>query len=290
MINGNTKLLCLLGSPVEHSFSPIMHNDSLERMNLNAQYMAFNIKTELLSESLKGLKALGFIGANITIPHKVNVMKYLDFIDEKAKMIGAVNTIVNVNDRLFGYNTDVVGFIESFKLRNINLYNKKICVFGAGGAAKAIIVGLLFEKVEHIDIFSRKRFQFNDIFDEISIDLFKDTKLKFLVYDEFDSGYLYDIVINTTPVGMYPNVDELIIDVKSVGYKDTVFYDLIYNPLETKFLKEARKSNRLGINGLDMLILQGIYSLKHWFPNVDVENKIQRDTVMNTLKKNNIIL
>lgn len=287
MITSKTKLLCLLGSPVEHSFSPIMHNDSLKNINLDACYFAFDVKSDNLDDALRGLKAINFIGANVTIPHKVNVMKYLDFIDEKAKIIGAVNTIVNVNNKLYGYNTDIDGFIESLKVRNISLKNKTVAVLGTGGAAKGIIIGLLLEKVKHADIFSRDILKSNLIVDNITL---SHENLSAKVYSDFDKSYPYDIIINTTPVGMYPNVEDSIIDVKNIGHENTVFYDLIYNPLETRFLKDAKDSGRDTINGLDMLILQGIQSFKYWFPDTDLKDKVTRNTVIKTLKENSIII
>lgn len=284
MINGKTKLMCLIGSPISHSFSPIMHNDSLEKCNINAKYLAFDVDNSNLENAINGLKAFNFIGANVTIPNKIEVMKHLDAIDEKAMKIGAVNTIVNVNNKLIGYNTDIDGFINSFKARNIELLNKSVAIFGAGGAAKGVVVGLLSEKVSNIDVFSRN-------LDKVKtfVDGFNDIKVFAGTYDKFDEKTSYDIIVNTTPIGTHPNIDDSIMDTSNIGGANTIFYDLIYNPTETKFLRDARLSGRRTINGVDMLILQGIKSFQHWFPNVDIEDKVTLNSVNGLLKENNII-
>ncbi len=281
MIDGKTKLICLLGSPVGHSFSPKMHNNTLEKVNINARYLAFDVSKESLSSAINGLKAIDFIGSNVTIPHKTEVMKHLDHIDDRAKLIGAVNTVVNRDGNLYGYNTDIDGFIESFNLRDIKLQNKKVAVFGTGGSAKAVLVGLLYEKIDHIDVFSRELLKSKQLINDIS---YCSELLNPKTYSDLDETYPYDIIINTTPVGMHPNVDACVIDASNFGHKDTVFYDLVFNPLETRFLREARLSGRQTINGLDMLILQGLYSFKHWFPEADMSD-ITRDSVLECLGK-----
>lgn len=282
MINGKTKLLCLLGSPVEHSFSPAMHNASFQKNNINAKYMAFDIESKNLKAAVDGLKAMNFIGGNVTIPHKIEIINYLDIVDEKVKMIGACNTIVNRDGKLYGYNTDVDGFLESFKGFSYHLKNKKIAVLGTGGASKAIICGLLFENASQIDVFSRSQSQAVKI-----CDFFERNELIPKTYDEIDNNFSYDVVINTTPVGMHPYEGKSVINVESVGHDETIFYDLIYNPLETEFLKQARLSGRRTINGLDMLIYQGIFALNYWY-----DNKViswNREDVVNVLQENGII-
>lgn len=286
MINGKTKLLCLLGSPVEHTFSPAMHNASFLKMNINAAYMAFDIKTPEIKQTLDGLKAIGFMGANVTIPHKINVMPYLDHIDEKAQLIGAVNTIVNKDKSLYGYNTDVDGFVESFKTQNITLKNKRVAVLGTGGASKAVVVGLLFEKVSNIDVFSRDIVKGKQFIKNLN---YCENKLSPKIYSEIGDGSTYDIIINSTPLGMHPHEGISVVDTSILGHEQTIFYDLIYNPLETEFLKKARETKRKTINGLDMLIFQGIYALKHWYPDIDVDSIWTKEDVITVLKENAII-
>ena len=282
MINGKTRLLCLLGSPVEHSFSPMMHNASFQKIDINASYMAFDVETESLKQAVEGLRAFNFIGANVTIPHKVNVMQYIDELDPKAALIGAVNTIVNNDNKLIGYNTDVDGFTESFKQFQYELKNKKVAVLGTGGASKAVVVGCMYENVEEIHLFSRT-------FDKAKslAESFKDNRVIPKSYDELSKDYGYDVIVNTTPLGMHPNEGATVIDSANYGHSETLFYDLIYNPTETEFLKQARLSGRQTINGLDMLIYQGIYALRHWF---DYDHSLWTgDNVIEVLEAGNFI-
>jgi len=283
MINGKTRLLCLLGSPVEHSFSPTMHNASFQKLNINAKYLAFDVHPNTLKQAVEGLRALQFMGANVTIPHKVNVMQYVDVLDPKAAMIGACNTLVHKNDKVYGYNTDVSGFIESFKHIKFNFKNKKIAILGTGGAAKAVLVGFLCEGVESVHLFSRTLQKAQELSDSIK----EYDNIIPMTYDTLACDYPYDVVVNTTPLGMHPKEGETVVNPTEIGYKDTVFYDLIYNPEETEFLKLARLSNRRTINGLDMLIYQGLDALKLW---LEFDNeKWTREDVLKVLKDSNII-
>ncbi|MCH4888795.1 shikimate dehydrogenase [Acidaminobacter sp. JC074] len=281
MINGKTKTVCLLGSPVEHSFSPMMHNASFQKLGINAKYLAFDVHPSSIEQAVEGVRAFGFLGCNVTIPHKEAVMQHLDEIDPKAERIGAVNTVVNENGRLKGYNTDVDGFIESFKTFHYDFKNKKIAVLGTGGASKAVVVGLLYQGVGEIHIFSRSYDKSSSFCDRI------DNSLKAMTYDQLDETFPYDVVVNTTPVGMHPNEGKSVIHVENLGHKETIFYDLIYNPLETEFLRQGRESGRRTLNGLDMLIYQGIYALRYW---VDFDHsKWTRDDVIEVLKASHII-
>lgn len=282
MINGKTKLVCLLGSPVEHSFSPMMHNASFHKLNINAKYMAFDVETISLKQAVEGLKALDFAGANVTRPHKVNVMQHIDVIDPKAELIGACNTLVSKDGLIHGFNTDVEGFIESFRSFQYDFKNKKIAVLGTGGASKAILVGFLYEEVGEIHVFSRTKDK-----SEALAKTLNNPCVTGMSYDELDASYPYDVIVNTTPIGMYPNVDQTIIESDMYGHDDTIFYDLIYNPIETEFLRKARLSGKKTINGLDMLVYQGIYALRHWF-DFD-ESKWTKDDVMAVLMANGII-
>lgn len=286
MIDGKTKLLCLLGSPVEHTFSPAMHNASFKKLNINAAYMAFDVQTSQLKQTLEGLKCMQFTGANITIPHKVDVMPFLDHVDKKAQLIGAVNTVVNINDQLHGYNTDVDGFLESFRTNHIELAGKRIAVLGTGGAAKAVVVGLLFENVSSVDVFSRNLSKGTEFISGIH---YEERKLTSKTYDQIYLDSQYDVVVNTTPLGMHPHEGESVVDVSVIGHEETVFYDLIYNPLETAFLMNAKKTKRKTINGLEMLIFQGIYALKLWFPEIDIDTHWTKNDVLSVLQEKGII-
>lgn len=282
MINGKTQLVCLLGSPVEHSFSPMMHNASFQKLDINASYMAFDVKKASLKQAVEGLRNLRFVGGNVTIPHKVDIMQYLDEIDPKAALIGACNTIVLKDDRLCGYNTDVDGFIESFKSLNFDFRKKRIAVLGTGGASKAVVVGFLYENVEEIHLFSRQEEKSKTLASSFGSD-----KVVGRSYESLEKNYPYDVIVNTTPVGMHPHEGVSVIDASLYGHDQTIFYDLIYNPTETEFLRQARLSGKPTMNGLDMLIYQGIYALRYWF---DFDSSLwTKDDVMDVLKTRRII-
>jgi shikimate dehydrogenase len=286
MINGMTKLLCLLGQPVEHSFSPAMHNAAFQKLKINSCYMAFDVDKNNLESMINGLKVMNFVGCNVTSPHKLNVIPFLDHIDDKAKAIGAINTIVNVNGRLIGYNTDVLGFIEPFHNLSYPLQSKKIAILGTGGAAMAAIVGFINEKVSLIDIFSRNKVKSEAFIADIKSG---NTQLVGLSYDDLASNQQYDVVVNCTPLGMHPNEHKMAIEPKMLGNESTIFYDMIYNPAKTLFLEEAEKLSAKIINGLDMLVYQGIYALKLWYPEIDIDTNWTKEDVIKVLKDQNII-
>lgn len=274
------KLFGLIGHPVQHSISPKMHNHAFDKLKVDGHYMAFDLMKDQLEVGLNSLKVLGFSGFNVTIPYKQAIMKYLDWIDPKAEAIGAVNTVVCVNKQWMGYNTDVDGFLMSLKRQNVKLEDKKVCVLGHGGAAKAVVYGLLENHIGSLDIFSRNPNHVDVWFKNI-LNLHDHVDIK--NYEDYLSENNYDLIINTTPVGMAPNIDQSIIDGSLAGHENTVFYDLIYKPSETLFLKQAKSSGRKIINGLDMLIYQGILALEIWLPDHDIKNKWTRDDVIKIL-------
>lgn len=282
MINGKTKLLCLLGSPVAHSFSPAMHNAAFKKLGINASYMAFDIPSESIEATLKTLKEVNFVGANFTSPHKNAVIPFLDKIDPLALKIGAVNTVNYIEGKLIGYNTDVLGFVEALKIRDIQLEKKKIAILGTGGAAQAASVGLLNEQVESIHIFSRSLEKSRGLLNQL-----ESPNVFAVTYDDTMDFKSFDIIVNATPIGMHPYEDKTPISVKDFGHESSVYYDLIYNPPETIFLQEAKELNRVTINGLDMLIFQGIYALRYWYDFDD--NQWTRDDVLAILKANGVV-
>lgn len=274
------KLFGLIGHPVQHSISPKMHNHAFDKLEVNGHYMAFDLREDQVEAGFKSLKVLGFSGFNVTIPHKQSIMKYLDKIDPKAEAIGAVNTVACVNNQWMGYNTDVDGFLMSLHRHDVKLEGKKVCVLGHGGAAKAVVYGLLENHIGSLDIFSRNPYCVDEWFKKL---LIKYNHVSIKSYEDYSNLNNYDLIINTTPVGMAPNIDQTIIDGSVAGHENTVFYDLIYKPSETLFLKQAKRSGRKIINGLDMLIYQGILALEIWLPESDVENKWTRDEVLKIL-------
>jgi len=266
IVTGRTKIAGLLGNPVEHSVSPQLHNTISMRMGHDIIYVPFKVEKEDLEKAVDGLRAINVIGFNVTIPYKSKIIKYLDEVSDEAMLIGAVNTVKNENGRLLGYNTDAEGFRRSF-IGEVGhgFTNKKVAVIGAGGAARAIAMKVALDGAEHIDIVNRTVTKAL----ELSAFITKKTgvpvrALSMSETEEKNILWQNEIIINTTSLGMYPDTDGCPIDDFSCIRKNHIFYDIIYNPLKTKLLEEAEKQGCKVINGLGMLIYQGIYAYEIW--------------------------
>ncbi|ACV25155.1 shikimate dehydrogenase [Methanocaldococcus fervens] len=282
MIDAKTKVIGLIGHPVEHSFSPIMHNAAFKDKGLNYVYVAFDVLPENLKYVIDGAKALGIVGFNVTIPHKIEIMKYLDEIDRDAQLIGAVNTIKIENGKAIGYNTDGIGARKALEEEIGEVKGKNIVIYGAGGAARAVAFDLA--KDNNIIIANRTVEKAEKLAREIA------EKLNKKFGEEIKFGGLnvdlddIDVVINATPIGMYPNVDvEPIVKADKLR-EDMVVMDLIYNPLETVLLKEAKKANAKAINGLGMLIYQGAVAFKIW-TGVEPNIEVMKNAIIDKIKK-----
>ncbi len=256
-ITSQTKLYGVIGDPISHSLSPVFHNYFLSQRNINGIYIPLKISSNNLASKLKLLKN-NFSGFNLTIPHKENIMKYLDEIDDLAMEYGAVNTVKVVDNKLIGYNTDGVGFVKSLEYMNVNLKGKDVLLLGAGGAAKVIALeviklgGNLTIANRDIERALQVKNQITKLYD-VSINLVK--------LAELNSSF--HVIINSTPIGMYPHINECPISSNLLEGTELV-YDLIYNPYETKLLQLASKLGAKTINGLPMLIYQGLKSLEIW--------------------------
>lgn len=231
----------LVGKKLSHSYSPELHKIIMEDMNVNGRYSLIECE-KIDDETIEFLKE-NFDGFNITIPYKESFFKYLDYLDEKAEKIGAINTILIRDNKLYGYNTDYEGV--RVMLRDIELKNKICYVLGSGGGAKGVI-SFLQDSGAKIFVVSRSKKVFKDI--------------KTISYSEIKKG---DIVINTTPLGMYPDVDSVAIN-QNILINFKVAVDIVYNPRETKFLKIAKQMGLKTYGGIDMLIAQAIYSEIIW--------------------------
>lgn len=251
-INGHTKQLAIIGDPVEHSFSPQMHNYISERMGNNYVYTALEVKPEHLGDAVRGFRAMNFAGMNITAPHKFEVMQYMDEISEQARLFGSVNTCVNRGGRLYGYNTDAHGFYKSLLREGIAVKGKDILIVGAGGATQPVAVLFALEGAKSITIMNRTL----------------ENAQRMAAYVQKTVGYTvsvqpalprYDLMINTTSVGMSPNVAGCPLADFSFVDENTAAADMIYNPEETVFLRRAREHGAWKtVNGLGMLIYQGM--------------------------------
>lgn len=263
MISSKTKLICLMGHPVGHSKSPIMHNKELEKIDCDAVYTAVDIDPMNLKDAVSGFKAMGFLGANVTIPHKQSVMEYVDGLTDEAKNIGAVNTLYFEDGKLIGDNTDGRGFIISLmKDGGFDPKGKKVLILGAGGASKAVATKLCFEGIKELGISEIDEKRGKDLFEHIE-SLNQKLDISLLERKDLNSfASSADLIINCTPVGM-KETDPLIVNEESFNKNQFVF-DLIYNPEKTKLLKTAENRGAKVLNGLGMLVYQGALSFEKW--------------------------
>lgn len=259
------KLVCLIGDPVEHSISPVIHNEVFKKLGLNYVYLAFRVAGNELEHAVRGLKALGAVGFNVTLPHKVAIIKYLDELSPEAKSIGSVNTVVNSGGKLVGYNTDVVGVTNTFKSLGVNLHGASVVVLGAGGASRAVLHALASNGSSRIYVINRTLEKAVELANEFSIKFprteFRPMSLTLSNLQTALEGS--QILINTTSVGMYPKVDESLIPSELLRNDLTVF-DVVYNPVETRLLRDAKSRGAKTIDGVHMLVHQAVASFRLW--------------------------
>ena len=276
MITGSTNIAGLIGHPVEHSFSPPMHNAAFNALNMDWTYVAFDVEPSNLKSAIDGARSLNIKGLNVTIPHKIEVMKYLDEIDEVARLIGAVNTIDFRNMK--GYNTDGIGAVKAIE-EVTSIKNKNVVVAGAGGASRAISFYIAKYGAESITILNRNVDKASNLAKDIN--LIDDVKPDSISQIN-DYVREADILIDTTPVGMHPNVDADAIVGAEDMHEDLVVFDAVYNPNETALIKQAIKANAKPVYGIKMLLYQGAESFKIWTgqnPPVDVMEEALRKTL-----------
>lgn len=273
-ITGKTVLTGLLGSPVRHSISPLMHNEAFARLELDYAYLCFDIDTTTLPAAVEGLKTLGVRGFNLTMPNKNLMCSLCDKLSPEAEIAGAVNTVVNDNGVLTGHTTDGVGYMRAAKDAGYDLVGKKMTLLGAGGAATAILVQAAFDGLREISVFNNRSQSYVRA-EKIIEKLNERTSCKVKLYDYEDESIFKreiaqsDILVNGTSVGMAPNVDACIVkdelfQDRSVFRPELIVSDVIYNPQETKLLRKAREAGLRTFNGMYMLLYQGAESFKIW--------------------------
>ncbi|MFC4599296.1 shikimate dehydrogenase [Cohnella hongkongensis] len=260
-MDSHTQLFGVIGDPIRHSKSPVMLNRAFREAGVNGAYAAFHVAPERLEQAIAGVRGLGFRGLNVTIPHKIEVMKLLDEISEGAQAAGAVNTIVNDNGRLIGYNTDGIGYVRSLKEEaEPDLSGKTIVVLGAGGAARGILWALAQEKPAAVVVANRTEARAV----ELAAAFPEKSGIAAVPWDRLPEAVAEaDVVVNTTSVGMSPNVGELPIDPAWLK-PGAVASDLIYNPLKTAFLSRSEERGCRIHGGLGMFIYQGAYAFEYW--------------------------
>ncbi|ODS30880.1 MAG: hypothetical protein SCARUB_04009 [Candidatus Scalindua rubra] len=272
-INKETKLYGIIGNPISHSISPIIHNSSFIEKGLNSVYVPMKVLN--IGAFIKKIRKIDIQGLSVTIPHKESILPYLDDIDHTAKKIGAVNTIVKQNGRFIGYNTDcmaaVMGLEHGLKKTKDTLNNKKVSIIGAGGAARAIAFGLK-EKGCDITIYNRTL--------ERAKKLSNDVKCKFERFEEI-CELNSDILINSTSIGMFPEVDRAPVP-KNVLREGMIVFDVVYNPIETRLLQDAKERGCHTVNGLTMFINQAAEQFRLW-TNIDPPVELMKNVAMDML-------
>ena len=269
MAEGKLKTYCIIGDPVSHSLSPAMHNAAFKHLNLNCMYIAFRVQPHELRESIYSLRAIGISGFNVTMPHKVAIVRYMDILDVGAERAGAVNTIIMDDGKFHAYNTDIEGFITPLNKRRVKFNGLKILILGSGGACRAIVSALSTEgEISSLSIASRNKMQSEQISglcNKIGLEH------KIIPYDIVqDVAKSSDLIINSTSIGM--NNEPSIIHGKNIR-EDSIVYDIVYKPIETALIKAAKEAGAQVIYGYEMLLEQACSSFKIWTklsPPIDV--------------------
>lgn len=266
-INGKTKIIGVIGKNIKNSLSPLFHNQIILKYSLNFCYLPFQVAETDLGKAIQGIKALNIRGVNITFPYKEKAIEFLDKVEKSARRIGAVNTIVNNKGFLTGYNTDVIGFKKSLQEDGeFVIKEKKAVILGAGGAARAVVYALLEEKIEEICIFNRTLEKAKKIKQNLS-SFFPKSRISVFplegedLKDKIEKAHL---LVNATSLGMPPRVDITPLPDEKLFHPNLLVYDLIYHPARTLFLRQAERAGAKIINGLPMLVYQGIESFYLW--------------------------
>jgi len=265
IISAKTRLCGIIGDPIEHSLSPIMHNAAFKKIGVDYLYVPFTVEGKELGRAIEGMRALNIRGLNVTIPHKVAVIPFLDELDPLAGRIGAVNTIVNDDGVLRGYNTDAAGFLQALLESGVEPKGKNMVIMGAGGASRAISF-IIAERGAHLVILNRLLEL--DWAEELAsrISEISQAEVEALKLDEENLARVLkkaDILVNATSVGMSPDIDETPVPPHLLK-SDLIVFDIVYNPIKTRLLREAEEAGAKTINGLDMLVWQGALAFEKW--------------------------
>lgn len=282
-IDGKTRLLGLMGDPVEHTLSPVIHNTLSEILGLNNVYVPFHVKKEGLAKAVEGAFQLNILGLNVTVPHKNDVIASLCSVSDEGLAIGAVNTLVRTENGYRGYNTDMLGLTREIKSYGIELEGRKVIILGAGGAARAVAYMCMAEKASEIYILNRTLEKATEIAEHMNSFFGRQTIRAMKLSDWRDLEGKY-IVIQSTSIGLKPDNDRAVIEDEDFYRMIDTGVDLIYSPFETKFMKLCRKNGAKAYNGLKMLLYQGIIAYELW-NDISVSEEVA-DQVYEVLEKN----
>jgi len=272
-INGRTKITGIFGYPIEHTLSPAMHNAAFEDLNLNYCYVPFLVHPDLLEKAVLAIKAMNICGLNITIPHKEKVMPFLDEVNEEASFIGAVNTIVNSDSKLTGYNTDGRGFMQSLSENGISTEGKEIVIIGAGGASRAISY-YLSQKAKALYLYDIDKGKVDKLADDL-----RKIRKNVSIAEDISNIDRFDVIINATPLGLKKE-DPLPFNTSRLK-KEQIVCDLIYK--KTRLFEQAEEKGCIALDGLGMLLWQGIFAFELW-----TGKKPPVETMRNALMNNKI--
>lgn len=283
VITGKTKVCGVIGDPIEHTLSPAMHNAAFEALNLDYVFLAFKVKSAGVADAVNGMRALNIRGLNVTMPHKTTVINYLDRVDLSAQIVNSVNTILNKESLLFGFNTDGVGALKALRENGIEPKGRKVLLLGAGGAARAIAYTMAKEADELV-VLNRTLKQAHDLAKLLQKAVNKKIVAGSLSPSEIEQNLQdSDILINATSVGMKPNIDESPVKSKLLRSNLAVL-DIVYNPPETKLSIDAKSAGAKVVNGVEMLIYQGAASFEVW-TGKPAPLQVMRQAALNHLKK-----
>ncbi len=263
MITTETKLYALIGYPIGHSLSPVMQNAALETAGVNAVYLALKVPPSMLRSAVTGLRAVSVAGLNVTIPHKVAVLKCLDGLDSSAANLGAVNTVVNRQSRLIGHNTDGAGAVAALQEAGIDLKGLNVVILGAGGAARAIAFSVAL-KAKNLVILNRTGTKASRLGKEVEKVAEAEVKGMRLTPENLqESLALADLLVNATSVGMSPQTEMSLVE-RYLLRSDLTVFDIVYNPLRTRLIRDAEAAGAKTIGGLAMLVHQGALAFELW--------------------------
>ena len=249
----------VIGDPIDHSLSPNIHNAAFRHLKLDHTYIAYKIPAGELSAGIEALKTIKIAGFNVTIPHKIEMMKFLDEMDTTCKVIGAVNTVLNEDGKLKGYNTDMIGFLDPIKKKNLMIKDSQVLLLGAGGAARAIVTAMVKEKAGKITIVNRTRENANKLAEFAKkiggdVDTVSIQEANKLITD-------YKFIINSTSIGMRNEPSP--ISTENIS-KDSIVYDIVYQPINTDLIKKSKENGATIIYGYEMLLSQAACSFEIW--------------------------
>ena len=262
--NGHTKTCGLIGNPVEHTLSPLIHNHMAERTGMNIVYVPFRVEKDRLEEAVKGAYALNMLGVNVTIPYKSDVMEYLVEIDDLASKIGAVNTLVRTEGGYKGYNTDMPGLYRAMVSDGVEIKNRNVIILGAGGVARAVAIMLLEKGAAGVIILNRTLERAARIAEEVNALAGYAFAQALELTDHYKLTEDKYPVIQATSVGMHPDMDSAVIEDAAFYDKVEIGYDLVYNPPVTKFMKLTHDAGGRAYNGAKMLLYQGVIAYELW--------------------------